>query len=327
MTTIKDIAKYCGVSVSTVSYALSNNATISEKTKEKVRQAAKILNYVPNSNARSLKQKSTHKIGVFVPGFQGTIHPTILAGIAHVMRNIDEKYNMIVTFTDDDMSLVKEHSVDLAIIMDAKTTENTIKLLSNYVPIITFDQHAKYNNVYNTYVDNHKAMLQMTELLIQKNCKNIGIVLGSNSSYHNQLRFAGYKKALELYHLPFDESIVYNADAFTEFKGHEAIDNAIKNSRVLPFDGLVCCNDELAIGALAALKEHGFEVPKDCLLTGFDNIDKSVYVHPNLTTVHVDWFNYGIKIAQLALDILKKEKNTQSFSISGSIIERESTKR
>lgn len=325
MTTIKDIAKYCGVSVSTVSYALSNHKNISNKTKEKIHQAAKLLNYVPNSNARSLKQKSTHKIGVFVPGFQGTIHPTILAGIAHVLRNIDEKYNMIVTFTDDDMSLVKEHSIDLAVIMDAKITKEKIINLSQFVPIITFDQHVKHENVYNTYVDNLNAMAKITELLISNNCQKIGILLGSRSSYHNQLRFSGYKSALERHHLTYDETIVYDADAFTEFKGHEILSNRLKDCTELPFDGLVCCNDELAIGALKALKELGYEVPKDCLLTGFDNIDKSIYVTPNLTTYHIDWYDYGIKIAELALKILKNDVSAQSFSVSGYIIEREST--
>ncbi|MCD4827730.1 MAG: LacI family transcriptional regulator [Acholeplasmataceae bacterium] len=325
MVTIKDIAKHCGVSVSTVSYALSNHSTISEKTKEKIRKVAKELNYIPNANARSLKHKSTNKIGVFVPGFQGTIHPSILAGIAHVLRNIEDKYNMIVTFTDDDMLMIKNHSVDLAIIMDGKTTQKTIKDLSAYVPIITFDQNSIGENIYTTSVDNFNATYQLTKHLIDQGCKRIGFILGSHASYHNTIRFEAYKKALADTQIQFDSDIVYDADAFTIYKGWEVISNHIDSKSKLPFDGLVCCNDELAIGAIKALTENGYKVPTDCLITGFDNIDQARYHDPTITTAHIDWYEYGIKIAELALRILKKEHHESSFIISAEIIKRESS--
>lgn len=325
MITIKDIAVYCNVSVSTVSYALSDNSTISEKTKARIRQAAKELNYIPNANARSLKKKATHKIGVFVPGFQGTIHPTILAGIAHVLRNIDDKYNMIVTFADEDMLLIKSHSVDIAIIMDGKTTPEATYKLAKYVPIITFDQFTNGDNIHNTSIDNFEAMRLLTETLISKGCKRIGFVLGSNASHHNNNRYDGYVKALSDNNIPLKPSIVYNANAFTVFKGHEVIYEAIHGLQTLPFDGLVCCNDELAIGAIDALKELGFESPTDYLITGFDNIERSVYTNPPLTTASVDWFDYGVKIAELALKIVRNQPHEHSFTITAEIIERKST--
>lgn len=327
MITIKDIAKQCGVSVSTVSYALSDNSTISEKTKAKIRKVAKELNYIPNANARSLKQKSTHKIGVFVPGFQGTIHPSILAGIAHVLRNIDDKYNMVVTFTDEDMLMIKNYSVDLAIIMDGKTTQETVESLSKYVPIITFDHCSIGENIYNTSVDNFNAMYDMTKHLIDQGCKRIGFILGSHASFHNKIRFEGFQKALSDFFLPFDPRIVYDADAFTVYKGWEVLNKKLKSSSSLPFDGLVCCNDELAIGAIKALTEYGHNVPQDCLVTGFDDIERSSYITPSLTTAHIDWYTYGIKIAELALKILKNEAHEKAFVMSANIIKRESTQK
>lgn len=325
MVTIKDIAKHCGVSVSTVSYALSDNSTISEKTKTKIRKVAKELNYIPNANARSLKHKSTHKIGVFVPGFQGTIHPSILAGIAHVLRNIDDKYNMVVTFTDDDMLMIKSHSVDLAIIMDGRTTQETIKHLSTYVPIITFDQDSIGDNIYSTSVDNSTAVYDLTKHLFDQGCRNIGFILGSHASYHNTNRFEGYKKALEDHQLMLNHNIVYDANAFTVFKGWEVISRQLETCDTLPFDGLVCCNDELAIGAIKALTENGYEIPKHCLVTGFDNIERTQYTTPSITTASVDWYEYGIQIAELALKILRKIPHEDSFVVSAEIIKRQST--
>jgi DNA-binding LacI/PurR family transcriptional regulator len=272
-----------------------------------------------------LKHKSTHKIGVFVPGFQGSIHPTIIAGIAHVLRNIEDKYNIVVTFTDEDMLLVKNHSVDLAIMMDGKTPKTKIFELANYVPIITFDQNIEGENIYNTYINNKDAMRRLTDLLLRRGSKRIGFIMGSNASYHSQIRFEGYRQALEEHGFAYDDSLFFNANAFTVFKGSEVIDRAIGSSKTLPFDGLVCCNDELAIGAIEALMNHGFSVPADCLVTGFDNIEKASYLVPSLTTANVDWFEYGTKIADLALKILRNQPFEKTFSIEPNIIERQST--
>ncbi|MCF7932009.1 MAG: LacI family transcriptional regulator [Acholeplasmataceae bacterium] len=327
MTTIKDIAKACGVSASTVSYALSERGTIAEKTKNKIKETAKAMNYVPNAHARGLKKKRSHKIAVFVPGFQGTVHPTILAGIANVMRTNQVLYNLLVTFCDEDMTIVKDGSVDLAIVMDSNVTKQMIHDIASHVPTILFDQSAEGDNVYNTTVQNEEAMALMTTLMINKGLKRIGFLLGSSTSTHNTLRFLGYKRALRDHGLVFDPSLVYDADAFTEFKGHEAMDLALAKAEDLPFEGLVCCNDELAFGALGALGEHGFKVPEDCLVSGFDNIARAETSIPSLTTVMIDWYDYGQRMAKLALDLLSEKPDATSFVVDFKIIERKSTSR
>ena len=86
MVTIKDIAKYCGCSISTVSYALNDSDLVSEKTKERIRQAAKELNYTPNAYASGLKRKKTYNIGVVISGFDGPIHHNVLAGISNYLQ-------------------------------------------------------------------------------------------------------------------------------------------------------------------------------------------------------------------------------------------------
>ena len=325
MTTIKDIAKACGVSPSTVSYALSGRGTISEKTKTLIKETAKVLNYVPNAHARGLKKKRSHKIAVFVPGFQGAVHPTILAGIANVMRTNRVLYNLLVTFCDEEMTIVKDGSVDLAIVMDSNVTSDMIHTIARHVPTILFDQSAEGANVYNTTVKNTAAMADMTERMIHKGLKRIGFLLGSSQSTHNALRYKGYLEALDKHGIPHDPSIIYDADAFTEFKGHEAIERVLENTSKLPFDALVCCNDELAFGAIGALEAHGYNVPGDCLVSGFDNIDRARTFEPSLTTVAIDWYAYGQHMAHLALDLLEGKPDAGSFEVGYDIIERTST--
>lgn len=326
MANIKDLARYCNVSVSTVSYALNNSDEISEETKHRIRKAAKELNYVPNAYARGLKNKQTFNIGIFIPGFEGPIHHTVLSGIARVINQNDNKYNMIVTLADEKMLLIKERSVDLAVIMDSRVRDDVIKELSSIVPIITFDKKVDGDNIFNTFLDNADGMYKQTLALIEKGCKKIAYMLGSRESYHNHLRFEGYLRGLKENNKVIDLALVYDADAFVDIRGYEVMNNIISdNNGILPFDAIICANDELAIGAIKSLIENGFKVPEQIKVTGFDNIDKSSYVTPTISTVAVDWFHYGENLANLALDILNK-KETSGFSIPIEIIQRESSK-
>lgn len=304
---------------------LNDSKEVSAETKERTRKAAKELNYVPNAYARGLKNKTTFNIGIFLSGFEGPIHHTILSGITKILTGADCKYNMLVTLSDDKMLLIKEKSVDLAIIMDSRVESETIIELSKIVPIITFDKEIFGKNIYNTMIDNVNGIYLETLDLIKKGCKRIGYMLGSKHSYHNRKRFEGYVKALEEEKMPLDKSIVFDADAFTEQRGFEVINDIVSQGKKLTFDSLICANDELAIGAINALTKNGYNVPKDIMVAGFDNIEKGSYIIPSISTVKVDWKDYGEKMAKLALDILAR-RQTQDIDIPVEIIERDSTK-
>ena len=325
MANIKDLAKYCNVSISTVSYALNDSDEISEETKARIKAAAKELNYVPNAYARGLKKRKTYNIGVVVSGFEGPIHHNVLAGIAEGLKELNSKYNMLVTLSDERMFLIKEKSVDLAIIMDSRANSDIIKELSKIVPIITFDHYVTGDNIYHTTIDNMQGIYLETKNLISKGSKNIAYLLGSRHSSHNRKRFEGYVKALEESGIKVNHDIVFDADAFTEQKGFDVINEFALKNKQLPFDSLICANDELAIGAINALKCNGFRVPEDVKVAGFDNIEKGKIVSPTLSTVSVDWKFYGKQFAKLALDILKHKK-VETIEIPVQIIERESTK-
>lgn len=325
MANIKDLAKYCGVSISTVSYALNDSPRISDETKERIKTAAKELNYIPNASARSLKSRKTYNIGIFVSGFEGVVHNLILSGIANVLTNTNSGYNMLVTLIDEKMLLIKQRNVDLAIVMDSRIKDNQLTSLSKIVPIITFDKYLLGDNIYNTNIDNTGGIYEQTTKLINKGCKNIAFLLGSRDSYHNQNRFMGYIKALKDNNYKINYDLIYDADAFTEKRGYEVISDVLKHNNNLPFDALVCANDELAIGSILALKEASYSVPNDVKVVGFDNISMGQYFKPTLTTVGVSWYDYGIRLAELALAILAN-KECEGFEMPVTIIERESSR-
>lgn len=325
MVTIKELAKYCGCSISTVSYALNGSPQVSEATRERIQQAAKELNYTPNAYASGLKRKKTFNIGVVISGFDGPIHHTVLAGISNYLQSIESEYRLLVTTSDNNMFLIKQKIIDLAIIMDARANKDIIRELSKIVPIITFDHYIIGDNIYNTKIDNKQGIYLETMDMISKGCKRIAYLLGSKLSTHNKRRFEGYVKAFDESNMEVDYDIVFEADAFTEQRGFDVINEVVSKHKQIPFDSLICANDELAIGAIKALKANGYKVPKDVKVAGFDDIEKGEFFRPSLSTVRVDWKGYGNSIGKLALDILEN-KDVETLKVPVQIIERESTK-
>ncbi len=324
--TIKDLAKYCGYSVTTVSYALNGNKEIPEVTKQKILKAAKELNYVPSFYARGLKSSKTYNIGVYIPDFDSPIRHMIISGIARGFKEYDNRYKMIVLLPDEKMSFIRGRSLDLSIIMDPKVNDATIIDLATIIPIIVFDKLMEDKNVFVANINNEAGMYNLTNLLIKDN-NRIAYLLGSDDSYHNKERFNGFIKAFNEHHKEVDYNIIYNAHSFTEEAGFNLIDSLLNKTSVLPFDVLMCSNDELAMGAIKALIKYNYSVPKDVKVSGFDNNNLSAIITPSLTTVSIDWFSFGKMLAKYALDIINKNESNHLLVInSASIIERDSTK-
>ncbi|MBO7086013.1 MAG: LacI family DNA-binding transcriptional regulator, partial [Bacilli bacterium] len=312
-------------SVTTVSYALNGSKEIPEATRKKILKAAEELNYVPSAYASGLKRKKSFNIGVFIPDFDGPIHHTVLSGLASGFKEYDARYNMLVMIPDSNLSMIRSRMVDLAIIMDPKLDISLIKDIAQVMPIIVLDKFVHGENIYMADVNNEEGMFNQTMKLLNLGCKRIAYLLGPKASYHNSTRFNGYKRALATSGVSFDEDIVFDANSFTEEKGYQEIKEILKTNG-LKFDALMCGNDELAIGAIKALQEAGYAVPKDVKVTGFDNIDKASFISPSLSTISVDWYGYGKRVAKYAIDVINKENVEESLYVnSANVIEREST--
>ena len=323
--TIKDLAKYCNYSVTTVSYALNGSKEIPEATRNKILKAAEELNYVPSAYASGLKRKKSFNIGVFIPDFDGPIHHTVLSGLASGFKEYDARYNMLVMIPDANLSMIRSRMVDLAIIMDPKLDISLLRDIASVLPIIVLDKFVHGENIYMADVNNEEGMFNQTLNLINSGCKRIAYLLGPKASYHNSTRFNGYKRALITKWMKLEEDIIFDADSFTEEKGYQTIKEALKKDG-LKFDALMCGNDELAIGAMRALKEAGYVIPKDVKVTGFDNIDKASLISPSLSTISVDWYGYGRRVAKYAIDVINKENVEEALYVnSANVIEREST--
>lgn len=299
MSTIKDVAKLAGVSISTASLALNNHPHVLPDTRKKIMDAASSLNYYPHAAARNLKTKRTLNVGVFIYAFGGPVFPDILEGIRQALH--EEGFNIIVSSGRSSVNFIKEKQIDGAIIFDSYITDDMIKLhASSGMPIFVLDRHLSGKNIYSSLIDNEGLMSMLIEKLISKGYKDFSYVSGPERAFNNVMRESAFMKTLKRYNIR--PQLHFHGD-FTIEGGYQAGMKMI-NEKILP-EVAVCANDESAIGLIKAFHEKGFSVPKDIKVTGFDHILLSDLLEPLLTTVSIDHFAWGNEVASALVSIIK----------------------
>lgn len=328
---IKDVAREAGVSIATVSRVLNDIDVVNEETKKKVLDAIKDLGYRPNIVARSLKTQRTKTIGILVPDISSQVYPEIVRGAEDVANIYD--YNIILCNSDYDMDkekeylrVLKEKMVDGLLYMSISLEEKTINLVNDLdlktVLVETKDEKGIFPSV---TIDDIQALYDSTKYLIDKGAKKIAFI-GTKQEEVNAVtkRYKGYEKALLENGLELDEDLRY-FDGFKVKTGYNGIEKFLESKK--DFDAVVCSSDEIAMGAINALRDHGKRVPEDVSVIGFSNIDMSEVFYPKITTVAEPMYDMGsIAMRMLIKLVNKKEVEQQHYILDHKIVERNSCK-
>lgn len=319
MPTIKDVAKVAGVSISTASYALNGQPNVSEKTRKKVLEVAKELNYYPNASARNLKTKKTGNIGFFIYGFDGPIFGDILEGVNYELRQ--NGLNIIVSSGESSAVILRERQVDGAIIFDSNIDNDTILKYALGYPVILLDRQLSGSNIHSSQVPNRKLVKNFINEIINKGYNKIGYLSGPIDSPSNNERYLGFKEALDENKI---ENYKHYQGDFTTNKGYE-IGLEIASSNDKP-EFIYCANDETAIGLLKAFNEKNINVPNEVAIAGFDGILLGDYVSPKLTTIEIDYKKWGHELAKYISAIINNTKKEELLCPEAIVRFKESTK-
>lgn len=319
MTTIKDVARHAGISVTTASYALNGTGTISEATRQRVLSAAEELNYHPNAFARLLKNRKTNTIGVFIARFGGSFYEEILEGIHETILNTD--YELVVCPETTSYSRILTHrQVDGAIVFDSKIKDETvISLASHAFPIITLDRSLNGDFVFPVLINNQVGTREAFCHLYDQGARNFGFVSGAFDSLDNQERKQAFLGECASHAAPVR---VYEGN-FTRTSGIAA-GKAVLESRNLP-RAVFCANDQMAIGFIQTMQENSVRVPEDVAVIGFDNISLAEYMHPALTTVDASRFQWGSSAVTQLINFLETGNNVRLPRIDTHLIVRSSS--
>ena len=313
--TLKQIAKELTVSVSTVSKALNDSPEISEQTKTKIKEYAKLKNYKPNVIGLNLKNRKTKTIGVIIPNILNSFFAKVFSGIEKVA---DEKgYNVIMCISNE--SLEKEaHTLEmlsngtidgfiLSVSEEAQKQNNYDhfkEIINDGTPIVMFDRIAEGIDCDKVVVDDFDSALDSTQRLIDLGCKNIALLSSVDNLSVGKLRFEGYLKALEKNKIPVNSNLIVRTDSEEDMKVQ--MEEVFANNTI---DGIFALEENDSVAALRMGSKKGYKIPEELCIIGFaDGILASRRLSPSLTTVS----QHGIEIGEEAAKLLIKRLEDDS---------------
>ncbi|MFE3869823.1 LacI family DNA-binding transcriptional regulator [Flavobacterium sp. ZS1P70] len=335
--TLKQIAKELNVSVSTVSKALNDSPEISEMTKIKIKEYAKLKNYKPNIIGLNLKNRKTKTIGVIIPNILNSFFAKVFSGIEKVA---DEKgYNVIMCISNE--SLEKEaHTLEmlsngtidgfiLSVSEEAQKLHeyNHFKeIINDGTPIVMFDRIAEGVDCDKVIVDDFDSALNSTQRLIDLGCKNIALFSSIDNLSVGKLRAEGYLKALENNNITINPNLILRTDSEDDL--NEKIEQILDSDTI---DGIFALEESDSVAALKFGLKKGNKIPEELSIIGFaDGILASRRLSPSLTTVS----QHGIEIGEVAAKLLierleSKEEHLpyETVVIKTKLKERESTRK
>lgn len=293
-TTIKDIARYTGLSVTTVSLALRSDKghRLSDKTIKLVRKAARELNYRPNQLAVGLITQKTKTIGLIIPDIENHFFTGVAKGAETSCQN--NGYNILFSSTNDNpkedltyLQVMMDWGVDgiifsMAANTDADSADKCLKMIGQSgVPVILLDRKFEENCVTSVLIDHEMGGYLATNHLLELGHRRIGCITGPMGLITSRERMFGYIHALQSHEICMDSSLVVEGDYKVD-SGYRAA-KQLHNKGV---DAIFACNDMMAFGVYKYMYEQGLSVPKDLSVVGFDNASFSDMIMPPLTTIH-----------------------------------------
>lgn len=329
--TINDVAREAGVAKSTVSRVLSNNPRISEETKLRVNEVIEKLGYKPNVMARNLAKNQTKTIGVILPidvatSFGNPIFIQMMLGISTYAQ--EKKYFLMYAFGKDEEEErnIKEFStngvVDGIIIMKSEENDKIIKGLrkANF-PFVVIGRPGRETSALWVDNDNFGTTYEIVEELIKKGHQQIAFISAKKRWTVSKDRLEGYKRALEMQGLNYNEKLIYHGDDFTEQVGHMAMEKIL--SEEMP-TAIIATDDLIAVGINKYLEEKHINGKA---IIGFNNTSLAAYQKPSLSSVEVYGNKLGYEAAKLLVEYLESsEKEHKHTIIETKLIRRASYK-
>ncbi|CCZ10572.1 MULTISPECIES: LacI family DNA-binding transcriptional regulator [Culturomica] len=304
--TIKDLAAKLNISVSTVSRALKDNPEISQQTRKTVQALAKELGYRPNPIAVALKTHKSHTIGIVVPQIVNTFFATVVKKVEEIADKYG--YNVLVASSNESFEKEKKNidvflanRTDGIILSISKATSSFehIKNIQNQgVPLVLFDRTTKELDVSKVIADDADAAYKIVQHLIHGGARKIALLTGPEHMSIGKNRMKGYLKAMTVNKLEINTDYIVRCEDFSVKSAKEATTRLL-NLKHIP-DAIFGINDDMAIGAIEAIKEKGLKIPEDIAVFGFSNTKRSRYMNPSVSTVN----QFPEKIGEVAAELL-----------------------
>ncbi len=310
--TMKDIAARFGVSVATVSRALSGNGRVSSGTRAAIKAYAEEHNFFPNvigEQLRHMRSRPIKIIGVIIPQFVHYYFSTILSGIEEEASA--QGYQIVCAQSNEQFEREKDicnnfykNKVCGVIVSQAKDTvsyDHFRRLLEQEIPLVFYDRISPGVNASRVVVDDYDGAFTAVSHLVETGCRRIAFFGATMTMEISKNRYNGYKDALLRHGIEPDPQL------------HFTCDNRADAERLLPQlldrpdrpDAIFAINDDTAVGIVHAAKRAGLRVPDDLSVCGFTNGERAIACDPMLTTVEQNGFEVGREAADVLIGFVE----------------------
>ena len=330
--TIKDVAEYCGVSITTVSRVLNNHPDVRESVRAKVMQAVQELHYVPNASARDLGKSQTDTIGVVLRGAENPFFASVFrsietaanaAGYTLVMQQISN--------CDDEIAagagLVRSKRLKGLILLGGEFDYTPERVAGLKVPFVcctftgtfgSLDKKAYSSVSINDYDEAYRAV----KTLLDHGHRKVAVLLESTHDHSiSELRYRGYCDALQDAGIDPDPDLIAASGSFEMLDVYKATKRLLNKRR--DFTALFTISDLMALAAIKALHSTGLQVPQDCSVISIDGIEMTRYTVPTLTSLVQPGDEIGTQAVRILIEVLEGRGEHRHLKVSTTLREGE----
>ncbi len=327
--TLADVAKLAGASSATVSRFLANPLSIKEKRRKPIEDAIVELGYVPHAAARTLASRSSRMIGAVFPRLDSLLFGVVYEPLQKELRK--GGYTLVVSSSDYDadaeysqvMGMIS-NSVDALILVGTTHHTKTLDLIKNAgIPLVLVACWDENFPIPQIGFSNEMGAASVVEHLVGLGHKNIGAIAASQATNERaEARLRGIRDTLHLHGLALKKENIFRCEFNFESGGLGL--RKLVNQDDAP-TAIICGSDMLAAGAMFEAQRMGLVVPNDISITGFDDIELSSQIHPQLTTVRTPRREVAAQTAQLLIDNLSGKRDLGSIKLETKLMIRAST--
>ncbi len=319
--TIETVAKKAGVSKSTVSYVLSGKRKISPAIQERVRRAAQELNYKPSQIARSLSQQETKIIGLYVPHRNrrrsGDFYfYTLLEGVLDTLDA--EDYRLLLNTSGNRPDEIDRNPgtalpIDGGILINLRKDHAYLDMLKEeQKPFVAIGTPDTSDDLFYVDVDLVSAAFLATRHLLDRGARRIFFINSPGDLVQSRQRLDGYLLGHNESGIEYEQELMVETDFKVE-EGYSHVCRALDTG--LEFDGVLCCNDNVALGAIGALTERGIVVPNAVPVMGMGGSTIGGITSPTISTVDFSPYEMGSRAAGMLLDVIRRKRIRPSHII------------
>lgn len=324
---MSDVARIANVSPATVSRVMRHPNLVSKETRDKVLDVIKQLNYQPHMIASQFRTQETKTILVIIPDITDPFFSTVLRGIEHTAAN--NGYKVIIGDTENNavrekefIDLLFQKQVDGMVLLTARLDESNLVKLSSQFPMVLACEYSEGLDVPTVSIDNISASRKITEHLINIGHRDIAHITGPMDVILSRDRLRGYKQALLTHNINVNSAYIQEA-RFGITSGYSQMIKLLSLEQ--PPTAVFVFNDEMAIGAIKAIKDSGMSVPGDIAVVGFDNLEISSILEPSITTINQPKYEIGKKAMLLLMSLMNGENlSKRKLVLQDELVVRES---